>query len=177
MNIKMNIKLKHLLMVTVFSIFSINHSVKAKEVSYYETKHFYKKVEFIKKSFKPGKIKTIKAKLIKKVLIGYWDLAPPEGVTFKEDGTFVVEDWSSNNYITYHGKWKTIDNAISFKVDGSKKWQVCKILYIIYRTCLPNCPKGIGNHYTFTIETENTYFKTEFMRAMFLEGGLSISFN
>lgn len=134
---------------------------------------------YIKKFLKPGKITTIKAGLLQKILVGGWRSVPPDGVIFEKDGTFQVKDCSiANGSIVYQGKWEARDTAIAFKVDGAKEWQLCKIIYLKYRTCMPKCPKGVAFRYSLEIILEKTIFNAEdITNATFLDGGFYTSFN
>lgn len=158
-----------LLFVVLFSCFYHSTGAETKE-------NMIKRSQLIKRLLKPGKITAIKAEVLKKILIGEWELIPPELVIFKEDGTFRVFDYEIKNSTSYRGQWGVRDNAITFKVEGAKEWQMCKILYIKYKTCIPNCPQGIASPNNLYFKLEKVIIKADYVKKPFLDEGFYNSF-
>lgn len=160
-----------------FNIFSINFIVEAGNKNKYPIEYPAESGNFIKRNFKPGKMKTIKAEILEKILPGMWSMVPPEVVLFRKDGSFQVMDYSYKYEVRYKGKWRAKNNTIAFKLDGAKEWQLCKILYVNYWTCMPKCEKGLSDQYRFDIILKEIDLKAEYKGRQFFDFGFSVFFN
>ena len=135
-------------------------------------------IKTIKQNFKFGLYKVnnnfiIKKYILKKIIIGYWNIHVWKRVIFKKNGIFKVYNrfYDSGNSPEYSGNYQFEDNTILFKVFGSNKqgWQRCVVKKVHYK-------KYKTGRYTLTFFLEKRIIKTNTITTLFLNRGIDTSF-